>query len=141
MGVAVEPPIRIDLSCRDDDDKLVSLAWRLADQVTPIPITSAKLVLAFDLPNDDTWARDPDTDAPIPPVPQRHIITSTTPGHPAGWIDSTGWVDGLVRVYLTHTLWSTYLAPHTGVWDVVAVSTDAVQRCLARGEFTMETSA
>lgn len=141
MGVAVEPPIRIDLSCRDDDDKLVPVVWLRADGVTPIPITTVKVTLVFDFPNDDTWERDPDTDEPIQPARQRHEISSTTPGDTGGWIVADHYDDGQLLAYLSHQLWAAYTPPYTGVWDLVALSTDAVQRCLARGEFTMETSS
>lgn len=140
MGLAVEPPVRLDLACRDNDDQLVPIVWMRADASTPIPITAATLTLRFDLPDDDTWERDPDTDVPIEPARQRHVITSTTPGNPAGWFVADHYADGQLLAYLSHQLWSSYSAPYTGTWDVVAISSDAVQRCLARGEFTMETT-
>lgn len=138
MGLAVEPPVRLDLSCRPDDDKLVPVVWLRADNVTPIPITSAVVTITFDLPNDDTWERDPDTDAPVEPERQVHIITSTTPGDPAGWIIADQYVDGQVLAYISHVIWTTITPPYTGTWALVVISTEAVQRCLARGEINLE---
>src|SRR5262245_50882215 len=102
MPLAVEHPHRLDLSCWVNDDKRVPIRWLQADIVTPIPITSATASLYFDLPDDDTWPLDPDTGLPIPPDPQIHVISSTTPGDPDGWIVADRYEFGEVLVYLSH---------------------------------------
>lgn len=142
MGLATAPPIRVDLSCRQNDDKEVALLWLRADATTPVGVTSAVLTLRFDLPNDDDWVRDPVTGEPLEPERQVHVIDGgTSPGDPGGWIDVSRFSQGEVLVHISHEVWTAYVAPYTGTWDVVAVSVDAVQRCLARGEFISERGA
>ena len=128
MSLATAPPGRLDLSMYTNDDRIVAVRWLHVDAVTPIVITSATLTLRFDLPNDDTWARDPITELPIAPARQLHTITSTTPGAAGGWFDASRFALGEALAHISHGLWTTYLQPYRGTWDLVAVSVDDVQR-------------
>lgn len=132
MALAVEAPARDDLSFRTNDDRLVGARWLKSDAATPVVITAATFTLAFDLA-PPTY--DPDG-AVIPPVPERHVIDSTTTGDPNGWIDSASLANGIVLVTVPHDIWANY-EMSTGIWDVIAVG-EGVQRCLVRGEFCAE---
>ena len=81
MSLATAPPMRLDLSLRTNDDHVVPARWLHVDKVTPIPVTSAALTLRFDLPGDDTWLIDPETEVPLEPVRQTHSITGDNTGH------------------------------------------------------------
>jgi hypothetical protein len=141
MSLAVAPPARVDLSMRTNDDEVVPLLWLRADRTTPVPISSAALTLSFDLADDDTWPIDPDTGDVVVPDRQVHAITSTTIGTAGGWLLADRYAVGEVVAVIAHTLWATVDEPFTGTWDAVAVSSDSVQRCLARGEFVCEQGA
>ena len=141
MGVATGPPLRFDLSLRANDDRPVGVLWLLADRETPVGVTSATYTFRFDLPADDLWELDVDG-VPVEPDRQIHVINGTsTPGDPGGWLDPSGHTAGQVMAIIPHTLWATVDEPWRGTWDIVAVSVDAVQRCLARGEFICEQGA
>ena len=124
MSLAVDPPARLDLSMRENDDKLVALMWRATDGTTSIPIQSARMTMQMDVIDEE------------PAVV--HSISSVTPGDPSGWIEADRYDDGLVLIHVPFALWADITA-RTGVYDVIAVSqTTAVTRCLARGEFVIE---
>jgi hypothetical protein len=143
MALAAAPPIPLNLPLQTNSDETVPVVWVHAHDLTPIAITSAVAWFRFDLPNDDTWARDPETGVPIAPARQHLIISSSTatPGSPPGWFDPARFPQGEALLYLSHELWADLTAPYTGTWDLTAVSTDDVQKVLARGEFHAETGA
>jgi len=120
------------MSCRTNDDKLVGARWYKSDGTTPVVITSANLTLAFDLP-PTTYDDD---GLPIPVTPERHVVNSSTPGDPNGWIDAPSLASGIVLVTIPHTVWALYTM-RTGIWDLVAVG-EGIHRCLVRGEFVAE---
>jgi hypothetical protein len=126
-----------------NSDETVSVLWLRGGDLAPIVITSAVAWFRFDLPNDDTWERDPDTGAPITPARHHLIISSSTatPGTPPGWFDVSRFAQGEALLYLSHEVWADLTAPYTGTWDLTAVSTEAVQKVLVRGEFHAETGA
>lgn len=131
MALAVEAPAREDLSFLTNDDKRVGARWLKSDALTTVAIDSAALTLWFDpaLPPD----------GPTPPIvipPDVHVIDSTTPGDPDGWLDPAQLTFGTVVVTVPHGIWSSH--PTTsGSWDLVAVG-EGIQRCLIRGLFTVE---
>jgi hypothetical protein len=140
MALATRPPIRIDLAMRSNADEIVPVLWLHGDGSTPLGVATAMLTLRFDLPNDDLWLHDPDTDVPLPPERQIVVINDAgTVGTPPGWIDTSRYPLGEVLVYISHALWPTVTPPYTGTWELVAVSLDDVQRVLTRGEFVCET--
>lgn len=133
MTVATEPPIRHDLSCRTNDDKVVGAVWLASDGETPVPVAGAVLTLQFELP-PTVWVDG----VPEPaPDPERHVIDSTDPGDPAGFIDPTYLATGGVLVTIPNGIWSLYEG-RDGTWDLVALNTDGFRRCLLRGTFTAE---
>jgi hypothetical protein len=137
MGLAVEPPVRVDLAFRDTDDQPVSVLYLRADMTTPIAVTSAVVTMRFDLPDDDTWPLDPDG-VPIEPARQTHTISGGAPGDAGGWVVDDGFADGQILFVVPHTMWATILEPWSGRWDLVAVTVDSLRRQLARGEFVCE---
>ena len=91
------------------------------------------LTLQFDLP-----ATEYDEDGlPLPaPPPELHVIDSTTPADPDGWIDPVNLAAGTVLVTIPHGIW-TGLEGRTGIWDLVADG-EGIHRCLVRGRFACE---
>lgn len=138
MDFCLDPPDRLDLSFRDNDDGTVLLNWIAGPNKTPVPMTAASLSLAFDLPKP---AFDEDG-VPLPRDPEVHVITSTaSPGDPNGWIDADPLGCGQVLTHIPHAVWAAYTT-HTGVWDAIAIADAEAdgnpQKCLARGMFVTE---
>lgn len=134
MALAVDTPAREDLSMRTNDDKRVGARWLKSDATTPVVITDATLTLQFDLPPTEY---DPDTGLPLPaPDPVLHVIDSTTPDDPDGWIDAASLTTGVVLVQIPHGIWTAYTG-RVGGWDLIAVG-EGMQRCLVRGRFAVE---
>lgn len=130
MALAVEAPAREDLWFLTSDDKRVGAQWLGSDAVTPVPIASAHLVLAFEQ-EPQTYDAD---DVPLPrPLAERHEITSTTPGDAGGWLDATLFSSGRVLATIPHGIWQNYVM-RSGQWELVAVS-NGLWRCLVRGTF------
>lgn len=136
MEFCLDPPDRLDLSFRDNDDGTVLLNWVAGPAQTPVAMTAASLSLAFDLPKQ---AFD-DDGVPLPRPPQVHVITSTAaPGDAGGWIDTDPLASGQVLTHIPHNVWAGYTT-RTGVWDAIAIADadDSPQKCLARGMFVTE---
>jgi hypothetical protein len=133
VSLATAPPIRLDLSLRTDDDGLVPLLWVAVDGVTPVAVASATMTMLFDTPA-------PTEEVPEPTA-RRVTIASTTPGSPTGWIDASQFANGRVLVRIPTTFW-TAIPERFGIFDVIAVSVvGTTTRCLARGEFLVESGA
>lgn len=132
MSVATEPPIRMDLALFTNSDKTVGAIWLASDAITPVPVASAVLTLEFEQ-DPTTW--DPDGN-PVPPAAaERHVIDSTDPADPAGYIDGDLFATGAVVVTIPNGIWAGY-THRDGIWDLVALSTDGFRRTLIRGTFT-----
>lgn len=133
MALAVESPARCDLSFRTNDDKVFGVIWLKSDAVTPVAVSAATMTLQFDLPRQ-VWVDG----VPVPqPDPTRHTIDSTDPADPDGYIWADGLAHGQVLVQVPRTIWAT-IVERSGKWDLVATSTDALDRALARGVFVVE---
>lgn len=132
MALAVETPARDDMSLRTNDDKMIGARWLKSDG-SGVVITSAVLTLQFDLPPTEY---DEDGVPLPPPDPVLHVIDSTTPADPDGWIDATNLASGTVLVTVPHTVWAAY-TERTGIWDLVADG-EGIRRCLVRGRFCVE---
>lgn len=134
MALAVDPPVRQDLSLRTNNDTVLGYRWLGSDGSTPVPILSATCAFRLELPPTEY---DPVTGEPLPPPAQEeHAITSTTPGDPDGWIDADPLSTGSVVVHVVHDIWASF-EQRRGVWDVVAIAASG-WRCLARGQFCVE---
>jgi hypothetical protein len=146
MALATTLPKRHDLAMRTTSDEIVPFLLvhgsENGHEAIPIGIAAAMLTLRFDLPNDDTWLHDPDTDEPLQPERQIVVINDAgSVGTPPGWIDDSRYPLGEVLTVISHALWPTVTLPYTGTWELVAVTVDDLQRVLARGEFVCETGA
>jgi hypothetical protein len=112
-------PARKDLSFRTNSDHTVGVVWLASDGITPVPVATAILTLECDVKPADLG--DPE------PVP----VVETIDAEPDGL------ADGQVLVIVPNGLWST-ITERSGNWDIVALSTVGVRRCLIRGIFTVE---
>lgn len=127
-------PARRDLTFRTNDDKLVGVVWLASDGVTPVEIVNAMMTLVCDVP--PVYPAHPITPSE-PFVPTRHIIETTDPSDPGGFIDADGLLLGQVLVLVPSGVWAT-IDERSGNWDIVALSATAVRRCLVRGIFIVE---
>ena len=132
MSIGVEAPAREDLFFRDNDDKRIGAKWFKSDGVTTVTITAAELAFEFQpLPGGL------EVNPLIATEPVVHIISSTAPGDPDGWLDADALTQGIVLATVPHGIWSRYV-PRAGRWDMAAVSDEGWQRCLVRGCFVVE---
>lgn len=147
--LCVDPPDRLDLSFRSNDDAVVGLAWIASlrspsTTVLPPPpgptavaMTAGVVSFAFDPPRQ-TYD---DNGVPLPRDSEVHVIASTAEqGAAGGWIDPEALAAGLLQAFIPHGVWGLY-ATSSGVWDAVVVPRDfdgSPQKCLARGVFVVE---
>lgn len=134
MGFTRDPPDRLDLSFRSNDDAVVSLTWVEGCPPVGVPCSAATVSFAFD------QARQTYQDGvPLPrPDPDVHVITTAAAvGDPGGWIDPQPLRYGEILVAVPHTVWDAYTM-RTGTWDGLAVATTGMQRCVSRGLFIVE---
>lgn len=113
MGLATTPPGHYDFSLVTSDDRIIGARWVEVDDETPVPIAAAVMTMRF--------------------AGMVHVIDSTTPGDPHGWVDLDH--PGVVLVTLPTTMWPGAL---DGTWDLVATKTNGDVQCLLRGRFSAE---